>query len=57
MNNQPTTANQISKISTALEIIQAMRFLGISTDKFRNMRIQAGGLQELHSQMAEQLGS
>ena len=36
----------------AREIIEAMQFLGIDTNKMREMRIEAGSLQALHTQLA-----
>lgn len=49
--------NNISKIKMAAEIIEAMKFLNIKVENFRSMRIAAGSLEALHTQMANMLAA
>ena len=46
----------MSRIKMASEIIQAMQYLGIPTEKFKDMRIKAGSLENLYDVMALKLG-
>lgn len=45
----------MTRIKMASEIIQAMQFLGIKTENFLALRIQFGGLEGLHTEMAHRL--
>jgi hypothetical protein len=53
-NSNPT---QQSKVSMALEVIRAMHFLGIDTEKYSEMKVQFGGLAGLHNEMSKRLGA
>jgi len=44
-----------SKITIAKEVIETLIFLGISTEKFSEMKKEHGGLIELHTYLATQL--
>lgn len=45
----------MSKVLMALEIIRGLQFLGISTERFSEMKKAAGSLQALHTQVGEML--
>jgi hypothetical protein len=44
-----------SKITIAKEVIEALVFLGIPTEKFAEIKKEHGGLIELHTYLATQL--
>lgn len=50
---KPELPAPLTKIAASREIFIAFNFLGIPAEKFEELRQQAGGIYELHAEVAE----